>query len=152
MKNSFIHFDGNMVEVTFKFNVKESDRPYVHVFDYSKFYEIMREALLQRIKHCRKVLITEILEADDVKMMNGGKTICSDTVSKHFSVRAYERMGEIMSIMGNVKSFADFAKRLNRYDVAQMWKALNFAKFENVEEDVLRECADVLGEFVCIIE
>lgn len=150
MKNSFLTFDGNMVEVTFKFDVKESDAPYIHEFDYNKFQEVMCEALLQRIKHCRKVLITEILEQDDV-MVTGGEILCSNKAQKHFSRKAYERMGVICTIISNCKSFKDLANRIDRYDVSQMFKALNFAKFENVEEDVLRECADVLGEFVCVL-
>jgi len=151
MKNSFLKFDGNIVEVTFKFDVKESDSSYVHEFDYNKFQEIMREALFQRIKHCRKVLITEILEQDDVMMICDGEILCSNKAQKHFSRKTYERMGILCSILASCKSFKDLADRINRYDVSQMVKALNFAKFENVEEDILRECADVLGEYICVL-
>lgn len=151
MKNSFLKFDGNIVEVTFKFDVKESDAPYIHEFDYNKFQEIMREALFQRIKHCRKVLITEILEQDDVMMINGEQILCSNKAQKHFSRKAYERMGELCTILANCKSYKDLANHIDRYDASQMFKALSFAKFENVEEDVLRECADVLGEYVCVL-
>ena len=40
---------------------------------------------------------------------------------------------------------------IDRYDASQMFKALSFAKFTTIEEDVLRECADVLGEYVCVL-
>jgi hypothetical protein len=151
MKNSFLKFDGNIVEVTFKFDVKESDSSYVHEFDYDVFQKIMREALFQRIKHCRKVLINEILEQDDVMMIHDGQILCSNKAQKHFSRKAYERMGTLCTILANCKSFKDLADRINRYDVSQMFKALSFAKFTTVEEDVLRECADVLGEYVCVL-
>lgn len=155
-QNNFIKFNENnsTVELTLSFHVNEAqDTRFFpkHELTFHSFYEILLDALEQRMKHCKDILTTEILPAKD-KVFTP-VIIFSNEVGKHFSIKAYQAMENAMN---NLRSFhvrqqldnplQAFLRQLNPLQAQQCFKALATMKHNNIKEDLYLCCIDAIAE------
>lgn len=152
MKESFItNIDHNsgIVEIAFKFSANcNGEMLRRKELDWELVCKQIRDSLLYRIKHCRKVLITEILEADDVCIQEG-YAIYSNSIGKHFSIKTYENMGDLMNRIANLKKASDFPEMLKNTHVCaitQMVKAVS--QNPDLKAEEREELMDLLCEFI----
>ena len=155
-QNNFIQFNkkDSTVELTLSFRVNEAENTHFipkHELTFHSFSEILLDALVQRMKHCKDILTTEILPAKDKVFTQWA--IFSNEVGKHFSINAYQAMEEAaenLSSFGftNEKNMQAFLRQLNRLQAQQCFKALATMKHDNIREDLYLCCIDAIAEAV----
>jgi hypothetical protein len=153
MKESFItrmDHESGIIEIAFKYSVNPQPAEGLRrkQLDWKKVCGQLRDSLLVRIKHCRKVLVTEILEAEDVAIQ-GEYAIYANSIGKHFSIKTYENMGNLMNKISNLKDDSNLPEMLKTLHVGaltQMVKAVS--QNDKLSAEDKEDLMDLLCEFI----